>query len=277
MNNAFVIAIILNWNGWPDTIKCINSLNKQNYSNLLKLIVDNNSHDDSVSKIKQKLPSIELLQTRSNLGFGGGCNVGIRHALARGADYVWLINSDAIVDVNALSALVRVAEAHPKLGSVGSVVYEADKIDQIQLYGGGQVNLWSGQSRHRLSPGSLDFVSGASVLLRSTALEEVGLFDETTFFMYWEDTDLSFRLRKAGWQLAVADDSKIWHQQSASLGKGSSLLDEYFTRSAVRFLRRYAPVPLISISLLISMMLLKRGLTGQMRRVLAVLKGLFSA
>ena len=103
------------------------------------------------------------------------------------------------------------------------------------------------------------------------------MFDTAAFFMYWEDTDLAFRLRRAGWQLAVAEESKVWHKQSASLGKGSTLLDDYFTRSGVRFLRRYAPVPFLSISLMVSIMLAKRLLMGRWRHIRAVIKGLREA
>ncbi|MCM2342364.1 glycosyltransferase family 2 protein [Rhodoferax sp.] len=272
-----VTVVVLNWNRWPDTLACLASLQAQDYSNFNVLIVDNDSTDDSVKQIRATMPEIELLQSGANLGFGGGCNVGITRALADGADYVWLINSDSTADVHALSALVDVAEQNHALGSVGSVLYEVDSPKQIQLWGGGRVRLCCGQSRHQTAPGPLDFISGASVLLRRTALEAVGMFDQTAFFMYWEDTDLGFRLRKGGWQLAVAEDSRVWHKQSASLGKGNPLLDEYFTRSAVRFLRRYAPVPLASISLMLGMMLAKRLLTGELRRAQAVVKGLLDA
>lgn len=272
-----VDVVVLNWNGWQDTIACLDSLQRQDYPHFNVLVVDNGSTDGSVEKVRQAMPALELLQTGANLGFGGGCNAGIKLALARGADYVWLINSDATVDPGALSALVRKAEENPALGAVGSVLYEADQHDRIQLWGGGTVNLWRGQSHHRRSPGPLDFISGASVLLRRTALEEVGLFDQATFFMYWEDTDLAFRLRHAGWQLAVANDSRVWHKQSASLGQRSPLLDEYFTRSGVRFLRRYAPIPFLSLSLMLGMMLAKRLVIGDFRRARAVLKGFLGA
>jgi GT2 family glycosyltransferase len=211
-----------------------------------------------------------LLQTGANLGFGGGCNVGIRHALAAGADYVWLVNSDATVDPGALAALVRVAEENPAVGAVGSVVFEAGSVNQVQLWGGGRINLWLGRSNHCVSTGPVDFVSGASMLLRRAAIEDVGLFDEARYFMYWEDTDLGFRLRNAGWQLAVAADSHLWHKESASLGLGNPVLDAYATRSCVRFLRRHAPMPRFSVALMLIRMLVKRILVGRLDRLRAV-------
>lgn len=272
-----VVIVVLNWNGWLDTVACVQSLQLLDYHDYSILVVDNGSTDGSVQHIKKNLPAVEVLETGANLGFGGGCNAGMRQAFARGAEYVWLINSDATVDRGALSALVRVADQNPAVASVGSVVLEADDATQVQVWGGGRVNLWLGRSTHCLAPGSIDFVSGASVLLRRTAVEEVGLFDEASFFMYWEDTDLAFRLRNAGWQLAVAEDSRVWHKQSASLGLGSPLLDQYATQSCTRFLRRHAPVPGVSVLLMLVRMLVKRLLIARMDRLQAVLKGYLAA
>ncbi len=268
-----VAIVVLNWNGWQDTLACVASLQRLTYGNFEILVVDNGSTDGSVAQIQDAFPTVALLQTGANLGFGGGCNVGIRHALAQGADYVWLINSDATVDPAALTALVQVADSNPALGSVGSVLYEVDQPGQVQLWGGGRVNLWLGRSEHCVAPGPISFISGASLLLRRVALEQVGLFDEALFFMYWEDTDLGFRLAHAGWQLAVAEESKVWHKQSASLGLGNPLLDEYATRSCVRFLRRHAPVPSLSITLVLVRMVVKRILIGRTDRLMAVLRG----
>ena len=272
-----VSAVVLNWNGWQDTIACVASLQSLTGVDCHILVVDNGSTDGSVAHIEAALSGIEVLKTGANLGFGGGCNVGIRHALAAGAEYVWLVNSDATVHPQALAAMVRLADKNPVLGAIGSVVFEAGMVDQVQLWGGGRINLWLGRSKHRVSAGPVDFVSGASMLLRRAALDAVGLFDEASFFMYWEDTDLGFRLRKAGWQLAVAADSHIWHKESASLGFGNPVLDTYATRSCVRFLRRHAPLPSLSVALMLVRMLVKRVLVGRPDRLRAVWQAYRSA
>lgn len=272
-----VAVVVLNWNGWRDTLACIASLQKLSYSSFELIVVDNGSTDGSQSHIEAHVPDIRVLQTGVNLGFGGGCNAGIRQALEQGAEYVWLINSDATVDANALTELVRLADSLPLVGAVGSVLYEADKPEQVQVWGGGTVNLWGGLSRHQIAPAHLDFVSGASLLLRREALLQAGLFDDQTFFMYWEDSDLGFRLRQAGWHLAVAEKSRVWHKLSASLGKGSQQLDVYFTRSGVRFLRRYSPVPSVSVGMMVGRMVIKRVLTAEFGRARSVLVGYFSA
>jgi GT2 family glycosyltransferase len=272
-----VTTVVLNWNGWQDTVACVMSLQSLTGVDCQTLIVDNGSTDGSVAHIEAALPGVDVLQTGANLGFGGGCNVGIRHALNAGAEFIWLVNSDATVDPGALAAMVRVADQNPSIGAVGSVVYQAGTVDQIQLWGGGRINLWLGRSNHCKSAGSVDFVSGASMLLRSTALDDVGLFDDVRFFMYWEDTDLCFRLRHAGWLLAVAADSRIWHKESASLGYGNPLLDSYATRSCVRFLRLYASMPKLSVALMLIRMLAKRALVGRPDRLRAVWRAYRSA
>ena len=272
-----VAIVVLNWNGWRDTLACIASLKKLSYPNVELIVVDNGSSDGSQNQIEAHVPGLKVLQTGSNLGFGGGCNAGIRQALAQGADYVWLINSDATVSACALTEMVRLADGQALLGAVGSVVYEVDEPDRIQLWGGGQVNLWTGVSRHQVSPGQLDFVSGASILLRREAVEQVGLFEDQIFFMYWEDSDFGFRLRQAGWRLGVAENSRVWHKLSASLGQGSRQLDVYFTQSGVRFLRRYSPVPRLSILMMVGRMVVKRLLLAEFGRARSVLSGYFSA
>lgn len=277
MRTPNVTVVVLNWNGWKDTLQCLNSLQQLSAPKPQILLIDNHSTDGSVAHIRQAHPDLEILETPSNLGFGGGCNVGIRHAMDRGADYVWLINSDATVEPYTLSAMVRLAEGQPAVGAVGSVIFELAAPDRVELWGGGWVNLWLGRSKPRMAPAPLAFVSGASMLLRARALEQTGLFDAQRFFMYWEDTDLGFRLRRQGWQLATAADSRVWHRGSGSLGKGNPTADAYFVCSAVRFFRRHAPWPFLASAALVGSLLAKRLLLGQWPRVRAVLRGLRAA
>lgn len=272
-----VTAVVLNWNGWADTLRCLASLQTLVDPAPDIVLVDNHSTDGSVEHIRRAFPALDLLETPANLGFGGGCNVGMRRALAQGADYLWLINSDATVEPHTLSRLVELAERQPAVGAVGSVIYELDRPERIELWGGGQVNLWLGRSRPLKAPGALAFVSGASMLLRARALQQVGLFDDQRFFMYWEDTDLGFRLRQHGWQLAAAPGSRVWHRGSGSLGKGSPTIDAYFVRSALRFFQRHARWPALASVCLVASLLGKRLLLGQWPRVKAVLHGCRSA
>ena len=277
MNSVYII--LLNWHGWRDTIACLDSLVSLDYNDYRVLVVDNGSTDDSVARIRAAHPEVPIIETGRNLGFSGGCNVGIRRALEDGADYVWLLNNDTTVDPQALSAMVAVAEADPRVGAVGSVLYYLDSPKDIQAWGGGQVCFWSGRTRHHQGPvpsTSLHYLTAASILLRRRALEEVGLLDENTFFMYWEDTDFSFRLRKVGWHLAVAEQSIVLHREHAATGKGSPLLDYYFNESAVRFFRRYAPIAAWPIFIGVLGRLTKRVLRGNLPGFVSTLRGAYA-
>ena len=270
-----VSIIVLNWNGWRDTVKCLTSLESLNYRNFRVVVVDNDSTDDSVPQIRQAFPDLAIIEAKKNLGFAGGCNLGIRQALRDGAEFVWLLNNDTKVDPGALGAMVEMADTDPKIGAVGSAIYSAEEPEHLVAWGGGHVNFWLGHSRHFLNSvpnNRIDFLTGASLLLRCAALKSLGLLDEG-FFMYWEDGDYCFRLRRAGWTLAVAGNSLVWHKEQGSVGKKSALLDRHFNQSARRFFARHAPVPFISIWAGTALRIAKRVILGDWKRACAVLAG----
>ncbi len=91
-----VTCILLNWNGWRDTVECLKALKECRYRNLTIIVVDNGSTNDSVARIRAAHPDVLLLESGKNLGFAGGNNIGIRYALAQGAEYVWLLNNDTV-------------------------------------------------------------------------------------------------------------------------------------------------------------------------------------
>jgi len=135
----FVLVLVLNWNGWRDTLKCLSSLKGLDYQNSRVIVVDNGSTDDSVIWIRRAYPEIELVETGVNLGFAGGNNVGIRYALKHGAKYAWLLNNDTLVAPNTLTEMVMIAKANPKVGAVGSVIYHLTRPNEVQEWAGGRV------------------------------------------------------------------------------------------------------------------------------------------
>ena len=272
-----VVAIVLNWNRPADTVACVRSLQEQRYPALSVMVIDNGSTDRSEDYLRAKLPDVELIQTGRNLGFGGGCNVGISHVLSRRADYVWLVNNDATVSPETIGAMVALAEAAPQAGAIGAVIHDADGSDRLQCWGGGVVNFWLGTSRFNVRPGPTDFLSGGCLLMRCDAVRDTGMFDAQRYFMYWEDVDLCIRMRQRGWELAVADKTHVWHAASSSLGKKSVLADRYATCSVVRFLRLHAPVPKVSIILNITLRIGRRLLTGDWRRIRPIWDGWLDA
>lgn len=264
-----VACILLNWNGWRDTIACLAALAEVDYGNLSVMVVDNGSTNDSVARIREAFPEVLLIETDANLGFAGGCNVGIRHALSKGAQYIWLLNNDTEPDPAALRELMNKAATNPKLGAVGSVLMYTQDPGRVQAWGGGRINVWFGRSVHSLTPREdewFDYITAASILVPRRTLADVGLLDEG-FFLYWEDGDWGFRMRGRGWKLGVAAGSTVLHKEHASTGRNRRTIDRYVIASGIRFLKKHSPAPWLAVPLFISLRVCKRLLTGQFRRI----------
>jgi len=260
------------------TSACLASVAEQVPAPAPVILVDNGSKRSNASAVVARFPEAVLVTSQVNLGFAGGANLGIRRALAEGCDYVWLLNNDTVCEPGALATLLETAGSDERIAAVGSVLVRADGSERIEAFGGGEVSLVLGLSRHTrmLRPDTgLDFLSGASLLLRCRALREVGALDEG-YFLYWEDVDLSFRLRQAGWRLAVATGSRVVHAGGASIGYFSHEWDRTFTRSAVRFFRRHAPAPLLPILAGTALRCLWRVFSGHPGNARAILSGLAS-
>jgi len=264
-----VAVLLLNWNNYPDAAKCLESLRDLEYSDFHVIVLDNGSTDDSLSRIEETFPDIEVMKLGANFGFAKGNNVGIRSALQRGAEYIWLLNTDTVVIPGSLTAMVELAEKDEKIGAVGSAIYSMLEREKLRAWGGGYIDFLFGralQFETFVNNERIEFLTGASLLLRREALESVGLLDEN-FFMYWEDADYCYRLRRAGWKLAVAADSKVWHKEQGSIGKKSLALDVYFNRSAVHFFKKHASSPLIPILGSLPRRMVRWALKGDWGRV----------
>jgi len=265
--------VLLNWNGWRDTVKCLESLEKLTYKETQIIVVDNASTDGSVAEIRKKYPLLEIVESAENVGFGAGNNIGIKLLLERGCSYIWLLNTDAVVEEETLAELVAVAESDSRIAATGSVIFDMDSDRRVQAWGGAKLNLWTGMFWHfqsRVPAERLDYLVGASMLCRADAFKRAGLFDEG-FFLTWEDADLCFRFRKADMILAVADKSYIWHRKSSSTGGTSAASDRWFYPSAARFFRKHAPFPLLPFSVWISAAVIRRLLTLRFREAAIVL------
>jgi len=271
-----VYVLVLNWCGWRDTVSCVDSLYRQRYENYRVLVIDNGSTDGSVEHLQQALPTQPIIENGTNLGFAAGNNVGVEVALASGAEYVWLLNNDATADAGALAAMIHTAETNVRIGAVGSVVCAMDDRAKVLAWGGGRIEFFWGRARHQLRPSRrrrrLDYVTGASLLVRREAIEDVGFLNED-FFMYWEDADFGCRLRDAGWQIAVADDAYVYHHEAGSVGQKSERRDILFNTSATLFFRKHSRFPAIPIIVGAGTRVLKRLAFGDWRRAKAVCVG----
>ena len=241
--SPLVAIVVLNWNGWDDTIDCLTSLEALDYEPFRVVVVDNASTKPAPPDFEQRFPDATLLRTTENLGFGGGNNVGIRHVLEEGADLVWLLNNDTTVAPDSLSLMVSAALEDPLVGLVGAVLYQADAPDRVQVWGGGRVGDRLAVVTVATAPTPLDFLCGASMLVRRVVFEDVGLLDER-FFFFMEDVDFSRMAARRGWRLAVAGGAAVWHKGGASVNRGhvgrSSRADRLYVRSTGVFIGKHA-------------------------------------
>jgi GT2 family glycosyltransferase len=234
INFPRVSIVIVIWNGMKDTLECLASFRDDTYPNRELLIVDNGSTDDSVAVIKAQYPEAVILQTGQNLGFTGGNNVGIKHAIETGAQYIYLLNNDTLVEPDALAKLVEAAEAIPEAGLVAPVIHDFDPPRDI-WFAGSKLDLRRGAAWHDNArqperhepPYEVPWVTGCAMMIRAPLLKELEGFDDR-YFLSWEDVDLSVRLRNAGHKLLVVPASRIYHKGGQS-GKNMEGIYGYYT------------------------------------------------
>jgi GT2 family glycosyltransferase len=249
VNHKPAYIIILNWNGLKDTMDCVESCRELLFPEFKIVVVDNGSTDGSETILRAELKDVTVVQTGANLGFAGGNNVGIRYALGEGAEYIWLLNNDTVVDSDALSALIDVAASDDSIGVLGSKTFFYDNPDRLNT-AGGSINWKTGQPS-LIGYGEkddgrfdkireVDTVSGCSLFIKREVIEDIGLMDER-FFLYFEETDWVVRAHRAGYKVVYVPGSKIWHKVSAAVGGHESpLMKYYMTRNNLLFMKNNA-------------------------------------
>ena len=295
-----ITIVVLNWNGADDTLRCLESLGNLKGDRPNILVVDNGSEDDSVPRIREKIYELSqkrdlvlelleealpeekvfegervifgLIKGASNLGFGGGVNLGLRVALRDPRmTAAWILNNDTVVDQGALKALRSILDNEPNSGIVGSTLLYLDRPDLIQAVGG-RYNPWLGTTSHVLGhkpyskelcaavdPKTFDYIVGASISIRREVLERVGLLSED-YFLYFEELDYVERMKRQmpEMRLGYVPESLVYHKEGGSTGatnlrgkKTSNASDYFFLTSRIRFARRYHPYyyPLVHLML----------------------------
>lgn len=220
-----VAVVVLTWQAARFVDGCFGSLRRMDREGLdVEVIcVDNASPDGTARLVRERHPEVTLVETGANLGFAGGNDAGIRLALERGADFVYLLNPDTEVDPGFLREAVAVAEGRPDAGAVQSLLLLASDPGLVNT-AGNEIHFlgfgYCGRFRQPAAavppePREVAFGSGAATLYRAAALREVGLLDEV-LFLYHEDLDLGWRLRLAGWRNLVAPRSRVRHHYEFS-------------------------------------------------------------
>ncbi len=235
-----VHIIILNWNGLADTTACLESVKGITYPNYRVVIVDNGSSQDDGERLLEAFDDyIYLIRNRENLGFVGGCNVGIRHALAEGAAYVLLLNNDTIVEPDFLDKLVAAGLAHPTIGILGPKIYLGTDRRTLWSAGGWVDPITSFTFKNTQQEPyhfyaelvKAGYIMGAAILIRRNVIEKVGLLDER-FFAYNEEIEYCVRARRAGFDSVLVTSSVIYHRPGSSSKHVSPLQHYYMARNS---------------------------------------------
>lgn len=209
-------------------------------------VVDNDSHDDTVSVLRSDYPWVRLVVNSENLGFARANNIAIRQSQS---EYVLLLNPDTVVEESTLRGVLAFMDAHPEVGGAGVMMHNEDGTVAPESRRGLPTPWVAAQkmlgftNRYYMShlpwdrPGRIDVISGAFCMLRRKALDQVGLLDED-FFMYGEDIDLSYRLLKGGWQNWYLPLSII-HYKGKSTQKTEFRYVHIFYQAMLIFFRKH--------------------------------------
>jgi GT2 family glycosyltransferase len=224
--NNHTAIVIPNWNGEDFLKKCLDSLLKQTIKSTI-IIVENGSTDSSDEILASYGSKLVVLKQGKNLGFAGGVNVGIRHAIDNGYDYVALFNNDAVADTRWLEELVKAIE---KDTAIGAVTCKFMRLDGTHLDSTGDFYTHHGlpfpRGRNEQDTGQYDdkqdifAASGGATIFSVKMFKQIGLFDED-FFAYYEDVDLGFRMQLTGWKVRYCPTAIAYHHVSGTGGKMS--------------------------------------------------------
>lgn len=219
MTQPYVISVILNYNRPQDTMEYLASMAQTTYQNHHVILLDSGSSAESKEIIHSTFPAVQIIELVENLGYAGNNNVGIKAALAQGADWVFVLNEDTVLAPDCLACLVEAGESDPQIGIVGPMVYHHDEPTLIQSAGGKLGRYW--ESTHLAQnepdhgqfnqPHHVDWLSGCGIMVRRAAIKQIGTIDER-YFCYWEETDWCVRAGKAGWQIMHVPAAKLWHK-----------------------------------------------------------------
>ncbi len=256
-----VSIITVNYNGTEDTLACLASLRECTYPDFEVWVLDNGSSGGQVGQLEKGMAGFpedfRLLKHPSNTGFGGGNNLAIDQVLSEGkSPYIYLLNNDTEVEPDFLQRAVERAESDPTIGIVNSLCLQFD--DRSKVENAGHELLDCGDSVYRgrgsrpedhLGPVELLGASGAAVLYRAKTLRECGMFD-ASFFLNYEDADLSLRCILMGWKAVLEPKSIAYHKVNASIRKVKDY--SFYVRSQLNQFKSYyhnVPTPVLIANL----------------------------
>ena len=247
-----VLVSVLNYNKVQDTIETIECFENQTYPDFDLQVIDSASTNDCVSKLRKRFPDLKIICLSENTGYTGGNNLALKIGLEKCYDYVLISNNDVMFDKNMLSNLVDVASSHPLSGVIG-VIEQDYYTGEIRAIGGVGFNPLRGMGKW-IETGSfgnkrikVDYVQGAFLLFTRRALLSGLLFDND-LFMYCEEVDLGFQLKKK--RLTAIVDTCQYIRHKSVLKKFSPFQGYYIQRNRLYLSRKYTPVYIYLLAVL---------------------------
>ncbi len=237
--------VIINWNSYEVTEMTILSLHNTSFKEYDIILIDNHSTDGSLEKLEATFKEITILKSNENLGFAGGNNLGIQYAIDHGYKYTMLLNNDVEVESNFIEPLVERLEGNSHIGAVQPLIYFHH--DRSVIWNAGcKFNPWLGISisngynqrdegqKERFKEKKIDWITGCAFMVKTEILAQIGGLN-SQFFIYYEDVDLSFRIKEVGYQLAYVPKSVIYHIAGVS-HKSKEKTKEGFISPKVHYL-----------------------------------------
>ncbi len=231
--------IILNWKSYSHTRACLRSLFQctQTDWTVRHIVVDNGSGDDSLAKLRREFgDEVDFVAAGENLGYSGGNNLGIRQALADGADLVLLLNNDTTVDKNFLKELRRSVAQHSDFQLFGAKIFYHVRPHTLWYAGGGytewlgkiwQTGMGDADGPQYQTANEISFINGCCLLIKREVFESIGYLDDD-LYLYGEDLDFCMRAKRAGLRMLFVPQARLWHHIGAFRGGELSPLYLYY-------------------------------------------------
>ncbi|HYC86845.1 MAG TPA: glycosyltransferase family 2 protein [Chryseosolibacter sp.] len=244
MERPLVSIITINFNQLHHTLALLESLQRLTYPNVETIVVDNSSASDPTREIKSRYPEVTVIASPENLGFAGGNNLGIRESHG---EYLLFLNNDTEVDPSFLEPLVEHFENNPHAGAASPKILYHNSGNIIQYAGSTCVNPMTGRNRRvgymEKDHGQhdqlreTDLAHGCAMMVPRNVVEQVGLMPEL-FFLYYEEIDWCETIKRKGYRIYFVPQSRVYHKESMSVGKNSTLKTYYMTRNRLLYMRR---------------------------------------
>lgn len=243
--DSLVSIITINFNQLQYTCELLDSLRRSAYKNIEVIVVDNGSKENPRAIINEKYPEVKVIVSGKNLGFAGGNNLGIQAAQGK---YLFFLNNDTEIDPNTFQPLIALFESTPDAGIASPKILYFNSDETIQYVGCSNINPYTGRNRREgfkeKDQGqydtlrTTDLAHGAAMMVPRSVVDQVGFMPEL-FFLYYEELDWCETIKDAGFKIYVVPESKIYHKESMSVGKNSTLKTYYMTRNRLLFMRRH--------------------------------------